>query len=137
MVELIRLITDFGLLVLIWIVQLVIYPSFQYYQSQDLHNWHRQYTSRITTVVLPLMFTQLVVTVLQILTEITLYSGISMLIVLALWLLTFLVFVPLHQKIEHQTYETKSLSKLVKFNWLRTGLWSILFLISLFHVVNK
>ena len=43
----VRLLLDFGLMVLIWIVQLVIYPGLCYYKSEDLGNWHKIYTGRI------------------------------------------------------------------------------------------
>jgi len=39
-IPLIRLLFDFGLLVLIWLVQLVIYPSFLYYEQDNLKRWH-------------------------------------------------------------------------------------------------
>ncbi len=45
-----RLLFDFGLVVLIWIVQLVIYPGLCYYSETDLLKWHKLYTSRIAYV---------------------------------------------------------------------------------------
>ena len=50
---------DFGLLVLIWMVQLVVYPGFKYYQRERLLEWHARYTSRISYIVGPLMLGQL------------------------------------------------------------------------------
>ena len=133
MLELIKLTTDFGLLVLIWIVQLIIYPSFRFYTPEDLQKWHRQYTKRITAVVMPLMLTQLMVYVLQLFDGFAVYNLISVVVVFLLWLITFAVFVPLHQMIETNTFKTSTLSNLVKYNWIRTVLWSLLFLISLCH----
>lgn len=58
-IDLVRLLLDFGLVVLIWIVQLVIYPSLCYYQDKDLAKWHKIYTQRIGVIVGPLMIAQL------------------------------------------------------------------------------
>ncbi|MEO1009857.1 MAG: hypothetical protein AAFX53_01035 [Bacteroidota bacterium] len=58
--EILRLLCDFGLVVLIWSVQLIIYPSFQFYNPIELLLWHGIYVHRITYVVLPLMVGQLV-----------------------------------------------------------------------------
>ena len=64
-IPLIRLLFDFGLLVLIWLVQLVIYPSFLYYEQDNLKRWHEKYTQKITYVVLPLMMGQLIITTIH------------------------------------------------------------------------
>ena len=44
-IEAIRSVVDFGAVVLIWLVQLVIYPSFLHYAESDLVNWHKIYTN--------------------------------------------------------------------------------------------
>ena len=49
---------DFGLFILIWLTQLVIYPSFTYFREQDLTRWHRKYTRAISYIVMPLMLGQ-------------------------------------------------------------------------------
>ena len=54
--DLARLLIDFGFVVLIWAVQLVIYPSFGFYAKANLFEWHKSYTARVTYIVLPLMF---------------------------------------------------------------------------------
>lgn len=64
-VELLRLLFDFGLLVLIWLVQLVIYPSFLHYVNKELMIWNKIYTVFISLVLIPLMFGQLVTAVFQ------------------------------------------------------------------------
>ena len=135
MFELIKLSTDFGLVVLIWMVQLIIYPSFRFYRPGDLLKWHRKYTKRITVVVMPLMLTQLLAYGFQLMDKFATYSVVSMIIVMVLWLITFTVFVPLHQKIEANAFNPTILSNLVKLNWIRTGLWSLLFLISVYHAL--
>ena len=127
----IRLLLDFGLMVLIWIVQLVIYPGLCYYKNEDLGKWHKIYTQRIGVIVGPLMIAQLVVAILQLLKIQNLYTWGSITIVLITWILTFLIFVPLHNSIKPDKSCEEITTSLVKKNWWRTTLWTILFLGSL------
>ena len=39
-IDIARVIIDFGAVVLIWMVQLVVYPSFTYFQKKELMDWH-------------------------------------------------------------------------------------------------
>lgn len=128
--DLARLLIDFGFVVLIWAVQLVIYPSFGYYSKENLYSWHRSYTTRVTFIVLPLMFSQLILATIQLWQIQSWFTIISAIIVATLWLLTFLIFVPLHQSIDNNTPIENVCNKLVKKNWLRTLLWTVLFIIS-------
>lgn len=122
-----RLLLDFGLVILIWLVQLVIYPSFLYYVKDDLVSWHKKYTPRIAFIVLPLMLGQLMLYGALLQEGKTFYSIGSFILVLMAWLLTFTVFVPRHKEITSDTYSEKTLSQLVKFNWSRTLIWTLLF----------
>lgn len=132
-----RLLTDTGFLVLIWAVQLVIYPSFKYYSKSDLNIWHISYTKRITFIVLPLMFAQLILACVHIYQSQDWYTISSLLIVIGLWLLTFIIFVPLHQRIDNNKFTDETCSSLVYRNWLRTLLWSLLFILTLIYYLNK
>ncbi len=123
-----NLIFDSGTLVLIWLVQLVIYPSFSYYQKKDLIRWHQSYTKKVTFVVLPLMLGQLILSLFSIYMEVSVLSLTRLIVVMALWLLTFLVFVPLHSKIEENDNLDAIITRLIKKNWSRTVLWTLLFL---------
>lgn len=126
--ETIRLLLDFGLFVLIWLVQLIVYPGFQYYSHKELQSWHRRYTPRISFIVIPLMLGQLMLygTLLQ--QQKSLYSVGGFSLVLLAWLLTFTVFVPRHKKITAGAFSEKTLLELVHFNWGRTIVWSFIFL---------
>jgi hypothetical protein len=54
-----RQLIDFGLVVLLWLVQWIIYPSFLQVAPERLVKWHAQYTQRMGYIVMPLMFGQL------------------------------------------------------------------------------
>ncbi|MBS3739528.1 hypothetical protein [Mesohalobacter halotolerans] len=131
-----KLIPDIGLMVLIWLVQLIIYPSFRYYNPNNLKSWHRPYTSRITVVVLPLMLSQIVISIILLLiSNWSSYYIIDSLLVLLTWVLTFVIFVPLHQNIDKNQEASASVSQLIKYNWLRTILWSLIALLSIYKTL--
>ena len=122
---------DFGLVVLIWMVQLVVYPSLKYYPAGDLLRWHRVYTANMTVVVLPLMLAQLILHAWRAYSEASLNHGWILLLVISTWLLTFAVFVPLHGKIAANRELASTLSRLVAYNWIRTVIWSLIFVCGL------
>jgi len=127
-----QLLIDFGLVVLIWMVQLLIYPSFLFYEQKGLINWHKKYTSRLSFIVIPLMFAQLIIVIYKVLTVFNVVSTINGIVVLALWIITFSKFVPLHSAIALGESNKKILLTLVHKNWYRTALWTFLFLFNLF-----
>lgn len=129
-IELLRLILDFGLVVLIWMVQLVIYPSFRYFSSTQLIEWHKVYTKNMAFVVMPLMLGQLILYALIFSQQQNSFNTLGLLLVLILWASTFFQFVPLHNAISKHQFNAKTLESLVKRNWLRTFLWSLLFVLS-------
>jgi hypothetical protein len=132
-----RLIIDAGFMVLIWAVQLVIYPSFTYYSTANLFIWHNSYTKRVTFIVLPLMGSQLILGMIQLWISQNWYTLLSMVLIVTLWLLTFLVFVPLHQSIDTKKPVENVCMKLVAKNWMRTLLWTLLFILSfIYQIMN-
>ncbi|TXD54131.1 MULTISPECIES: hypothetical protein [unclassified Polaribacter] len=127
----ISLLVDAGLVVLIWMVQLIIYPSFTYYKTENLLEWHQKYTSRIAVVVVPLMLVQLVLAITDVFLNFSTQTVSVLAVVLFLWIFTFLSFAPLHFKISEGKHNQKILQQLIQRNWIRTFLWSALLL---FHI---
>jgi DMSO reductase anchor subunit len=128
MVDTIRLLLDFGLFVLIWMVQLIVYPGFLHYSDKELQRWHARYTPRISFLVIPLMLGQLMLYGALLQQAKTFYSVGAFSLVLLVWLITFTVFVPRHKMITAGDFSDKTLQELVHFNWARTVIWSLLFL---------
>jgi hypothetical protein len=129
--EKISLVFDTGCIVLIWLVQLIIYPSFGFYKNSNLKKWHSKYTGQVSLVVVPLMFGQLITSGWQTLQIPSALNVIKLVMILAVWAITFLVFVPLHRNIDQQENSETYLDTLVHKNWTRTVLWSAVFLLSL------
>ncbi|PQB08991.1 hypothetical protein BST83_01170 [Polaribacter filamentus] len=128
----ISLLVDAGLVVLIWMVQLIIYPSFTYYKSENLIKWHQKYTNSIAIVVVPLMLSQLTLAIVAVFLKQNFTTILTLLIVLFLWIFTFLSFAPLHFKISEGNTNQKLLKLLIQRNWIRTFFWSLLLV---FHII--
>lgn len=135
-VIIIQLLIDFGLAILIWMIQRVVYLSFLHYSNENLIVWHRKYTSSFSPIVIPLMFGQLGISIYQVALSTNSYTVLNLLIIIILWLSTFLQFLPIHSNISKGKTSKKMLKSLVAKNWSRTILWSLLFLMNyilLFH----
>lgn len=127
-----RLLFDAGLFVLIWMVQLVVYPSFLYYEKQNLVTWHKHYALGLSMIVIPLMFGQLILSGMQAYRLASTDAVISFILVISVWILTFVIFVPIHSKISENKATKAILKQLVNRNWLRTILWTVIFCWSLY-----
>jgi hypothetical protein len=136
-IAIIRLLLDFGLVVLIWIIQRIVYPSFLHYTTENLIIWHKEYTSRFSVIVIPLMIGQLGISMYQAFIVTNLYTVVSLVIVIVIWLSTFMQFVPIHSNISKGRVSEKTLNSLVAKNWLRTFLWSLLFVMNFIVIVQK
>ena len=136
-IEILNLLFDSGLLVLIWMIQLIVYPSFLYYNKEALVSWHRKYTLRLAIIVIPLMFGQLLLTCWQWYQLQTLETTVRLLLVIAVWISTFVQFVPIHTKITQGRATNLHLKQLVHRNWLRTTLWTLICILGIFLVITK
>ncbi len=135
-IELLRLLFDFGLLILIWLVQLIIYPGFRFYSKENLLQWHRKYTFGISFVVIPLMFGQLISASIQLYQEANTYTVLSMALIAGVWISTFAQFVPLHNLIAKGVIDKALIQKIVTRNWIRTVLWTSIFISSYIHLTT-
>ena len=125
---------DFGLVVFIWTIQLVVYPSFKYFPSDSLLKWHGIYTGAVSIIVMPLMITQVVLHGWLLYDTLSPSNSLTLILVVSTWAVTFAVFVPLHDKISSNQELTQSLANLVSYNWLRTALWSLIFIVGMLTV---
>ena len=123
---------NFGMCVVLWLVQLVIYPSFLRVEPSELIAWHKAYTFRVSFVILPLMLGQLVIAILSVWEDPSILEWVAFTFVMVCWILTFFVSVPLHRKIEQNDITRETLQKLITTNWPRTIFWSAIFGLGLF-----
>jgi len=74
---------------------------------------------------MPLMVGQLFLALYALYEELTVISVTRGILILLIWILTFLIFVPIHNNIQVGKFDTLLLRKLVQSNWFRTLLWTL------------
>ena len=132
--EIARIIIDFGLVVLIWMVQLLIYPSFKFYKENNLYVWHKKYTKLMAIIVLPLMASQLILSLFTLIKTVSISLILHFALVCLIWISTVFIFVPLHNRISNKMTTNNTLVDLLILNWLRVITLSIIFIISLLNL---
>jgi len=131
MLATLTVLADFGLVVLIWIVQLIIYPSFHVVSKSDFTAWHKKYMSLISYLVVPLMFAQVVFHAVGLYLDASALKIVTALFIAGAWVTTFTLSVPCHHALASEGQSTAVIRRLIRTNWLRTICWSIVFVLSL------
>jgi len=109
----------------IWVIQLVHYPSFNYIEKQRYSNFQSFHMMRISYVVIPVMLIELLTLVLLIysMDQINIELVLSGIILLLIWVITAIFFSGAHQKLI-LGYDKSVVGNLIKMNWSRTLLWT-------------
>lgn len=131
-----KLLIDFGLVILIWMTQLIVYPSFTYFSEQDLTNWHPKYTTAVSIIVMPLMLGQVLLHTYGMANEFSWLKTIAFGLVLLTWVNTFFFAVPLHNQIAAENDILAAARGLARVNWYRTALWSVIFILTLYDYLK-
>lgn len=114
----------FGLFGLIWTIQLVHYPMFKLIEAPHWPRFHRYHSRNISFIVFPLMLVELLTSLQLFLGESTFTHNLSLACAVTSWLLTIVVFIPLHNKVASRPIPDL-LQRLVRLNWLRTFVWTL------------
>ena len=116
---------SWGLFVLIWVVQLVHYPSFAYIDEKQFETFHQHHTRSISFIVLPLMLVELgLAGILSVQHNFQWNYLVPLLLVLLLWGSTFLMQVPAHNSLAAGK-DLSTIRHLIQTNWIRTILWTL------------
>ena len=110
----------------IWVIQLVHYPSFRFTDREKYVSFQIFHMRKISFIVMPVMVLEFLSGLLLVLYHSNYESllRISFILLLIIWLVTALFFAQIHQKLS-KGYDETLLRKLVSFNWIRTLLWTI------------
>jgi hypothetical protein len=121
----------FGMVVLIWTVQLIIYPAFASIARDRFRAWHARYTRSVTYIVLPLMLAQASLLGCVVASRPGVGNVAAAAMVAIAWLTTFLVSVPAHEALQQRGPDDVVIRRLVGTNWIRTVAWTLAFVLSL------
>ena len=135
-VDIIRSMVDFGIVVLIWLVQTIIYPFFASADKPSFIRWHGKYMRQITFFVAPLMFLQTGLIILKAVAEPSLPQFMSLAGLVFVWVHTFLVAVPLHNLLATQGNQAQLTNRLVRINWYRTSVWTLIWLLGMSGLIG-
>tara|TARA_Y100000768_G_scaffold197452_1_gene148382 strand:- start:6970 stop:7401 length:432 start_codon:yes stop_codon:yes gene_type:complete len=108
---------------LILITQFVSYPLFLKVGKEQFSKYRQSYTFYISTIVLPAMVLEILLSFNQIIHGIDFFSVFNLIIIGIIWLSTFFIQVPIHNKIAYR-YDKKLIKKLILTNWIRTCAWT-------------
>ncbi len=109
---------------LIWTVQVTHYPTFRFIPSDAAAAFHVHHTGAMTRIVLLPMVLELGLSLASAYFVPGPWRLLSLLAVIGLWALTFGVSVPIHSQLNRE-WKKNEVEKLIRTNWLRTGLWSL------------
>jgi L-cystine uptake protein TcyP (sodium:dicarboxylate symporter family) len=112
---------------LIWTIQLVHYPSFNYIDSQTYKSFQSFHVNAITPLVAPLMIIEMLFYVLSLKFDFYLkkiHYIIIFTLLMTIWLCTAFVSVPLHNALQTGK-DSILISRLVGTNWIRTFAWTL------------
>lgn len=110
---------------LIWIIQLVHYPSFPFAARESFAAFHSFHSTRITWIVGPVMTMELVTAAALCLSSpSSLWWWSNLAGVIAIWASTALLSIPNHNQLAGG-FSAEAAAALVSTNWPRTMLWTI------------
>ena len=109
---------------LIWLIQLVHYPTFASIPPGSFLGFHAFHSSRITWIVMPAMAIEAICCAANLYRHRTLAHALRAALLLAVWILTFFVMVPLHSRLD-QSFDRTAIDQLILWNWPRTLAWTL------------
>ena len=110
----------------IWVIQLVHYPSFHFVDNLRYSNFQSFHMRSISYVVIPLMLTEVLTLILLVYTinRMDIALILSAIMLFAVWVITAVFFSGAHQKLT-LGYDKSVVDGLIKMNWSRTLLWTL------------
>ena len=114
----------------IWVIQLLHYPSFHFINEKKYIEFQHFHMQRISFIVIPVMLIELASALLLSYFFRSSLTIILLAILLGIWGITFIFFTNMHQKLTNG-YDPSIVDRLVQINWSRTALWSLRLIILL------
>ena len=123
--ELVHLITTAMMVSIIWLVQILHYPTFLYIDIDRYTEFQNFHMKNISFLIIPLMLLEFLTGFLLLFfaVEIDFYFSISFGLLVLIWLITALFFSKYHSALSNK-YERGIILKLIRLNWVRTFFWT-------------
>jgi hypothetical protein len=128
-----RNVFDFGIVIVVWLAQVIIYPSLAHIERDAFVSWHRKYSIRIAFFVIPSLCGQAVIAGIMVYYDASFLTVLSSALIGTCWVSTFGLSVPCHVQLQHAGKDLVVIRKLVWTNLIRTLLWTLVFMIGIWH----
>ena len=124
--EYIHLISTSMMVAIIWIVQILHYPTFKFIDQKKYEEFQDFHMKRISYIIIPIMLVELSSGVIVLIIDSSLYTpfGVSLMLLIFIWILTALLFSKVHAYLLNG-YDEDSINKLISLNWIRTISWTV------------
>ena len=110
----------------IWVIQIVHYPSFHFIEKEMYTAFQKFHMNKISIIVIPIMLAELITGLILFLDKSSKspFLIISFVILVLIWLITGVFFSKAHNELI-AGYQELVVSQLVAMNWIRTLLWTL------------
>lgn len=116
---------------LIWLIQLVHYPTFKYVDKNNFTDFSDFHTKQITKIVLPAMLLEIATSAVLIYLNFNILFVINFILNSIIFITTFFLSVPKHEKLKIEKNKF-IINSLILTNWPRTLIWSLRSLILIY-----
>ena len=106
----------------IWVIQLLHYPTFHYIEKNNYSQFQKFHMNRISYIVIPAMVIEMLSGIMLVIINDDFIISFSLLV--CIWIITFVFFTNIHQHLLSK-YENTAVEKLVNLNWIRTVFWTV------------
>ena len=119
----------------IWVIQIVHYPSFHFIEKELYTAFQKFHMNKISIIVIPIMLAELITGMMLFLDKSSKspFLIISFVILVLIWLITGVFFSKAHNELI-AGYQELVVNQLVAMNWIRTLLWTLRLLLLIYFV---
>ena len=110
----------------IWVIQIVHYPSFHFIEKELYTAFQKFHMNKISIIVIPIMLAELITGMMLFLDKSAKspFLIVSFVILVLIWLITGVFFSKAHNELI-AGYQELVINQLVAMNWIRTLLWTL------------
>ena len=110
----------------IWVIQIVHYPSFHFIEKELYTAFQKFHMNKISIIVIPIMLAEIITGMMLFLDKSSKspFLIISFVILVLIWLITGVFFSKAHNELM-TGYQELVVNQLVVMNWIRTLLWTL------------
>lgn len=138
MLDILRLVFDFAILMTLCTIHVSYYHIMDYLPSEKLVEWFRVRADNIAIIVVILTPAQLVFSGLQLFEQLNTYTVMSFVMIILMWFVTIVFTLQGYQKIMLGVSNAAKIPKrLRRINWIRITVYSMLSIWSFLYVAQE